>query len=71
VVNNFVIHEPSGELHVDTLKISPVEVQSATTDAEHTGKMKYKENESGTRSKYKDEDVKVKEKNGTTKTKDR
>ena len=72
VVNNYVIHEPGGDLHVDTLKIPPMEAQHATEPADdHTGKEKYKQNESGTKTKYKDEDVKVKEKNGVIKTKDR
>ena len=69
VVNNYVIHDPSGDVRVDTLKINSAPVPDM--DATHTGKVKYKENASGTKSKYKDDDVKIKDKDGVETVKDR
>ncbi len=74
VVNKLVVHNESGDLSVDTMKVNnvaPPPVTDQPVDDAHTGKVKYKENASGDKSKYKDEDVKVKEKNGVIKTKDR
>ena len=58
VVNNMVIHQPNGDLQLDTIKIN----QLQTTDP-GVGKVKYKEKENG-KIKYKDDEEKVKEKNG-------
>ena len=71
---SLVVHNESGDLSVDTMKVNnvaPPPVTDQPVDDAHTGKVKYKENASGDKSKYKDEDVKVKEKNGVIKTKDR
>ena len=72
VVNNYIIHDPSGDVRVDTIRINTA--TPATTpdmDASGTGKVKYKENARGTKSKYKDDEEKVKEKNGVEKIKER
>ena len=74
VVNNYVIHDPSGDVRVDTLRINdaPSPAATATADADGgTGKVKFKENARGTKSKYKDDDEKIKEKNGKEKIKER
>ena len=74
VVNNDVIHDESGDVRVDTVRINtvaPADNTGQVADDSHTGKVKYKENADGTKSKYKDEDEKVKEKNGVIKTKER
>ena len=74
VVNKLVTHEDNGDMSVDTVRINtlvPDKAIDQTADAGHTGKVKYKESADGTKSKYKDDDVKVKEKNGVIKTKER
>ncbi len=74
VVNRLVIHADNGEMSIDTEKIgtlAPDNTAGQATDESHTGKVKYKESADGTKTKYKDEDVKVKEKNGVIKTKER
>ena len=73
VVNNYVIHDPSGDVRVDTLRINTNTAPVNDMDATHTGtgKVKYKENASGTKSKYKDDDVKIKDKDGVETVKDR
>ena len=71
VVNNYVIHDPSGDVRVDTLRINTNTAPVTDMDASHTGKVKYKENASGTKSKYKDDDVKIKDKDGVETVKDR
>ena len=59
VVNNMVIHQPNGDLQLDTVKIS----QAQTSTDPGLGKEKYKEKANG-KIKYKDDEEKVKEKNG-------
>ena len=60
VVNNMVIHDPNGDMYLDTVKIS--QLQTTATDP-GLGKEKYKEKANG-KIKYKDDEEKVKERNG-------
>ncbi len=60
VVNNMVIHDPNGDLYLDTVKIN----QAPTTSTDPgVGKEKFKEKANG-KIKYKNDEEKVKEKNG-------
>ena len=72
VVNNYIIHDKSGDYRVDTVRINTVttvNAEPASTTPEHTGN--YKEKDKDNKSKIKTDDVKIKEKNGVTKIKAR
>ena len=68
IVNNALIHDESGAVRVDTVKIKTIAIPENPAP-EPAGK--FKEKQSDTKIKYKDEDVKIKEKNGVIKTRER
>jgi hypothetical protein len=66
IVNNFIIHDSTGTLRVDTLRLSSMGAEAReSVETDGVGKVKYKEKANG-KTKYKDDNVKVKEKNGVS-----
>jgi len=67
VVNNFIIHDSTGDFRLDTARYNtmqpPADNSSTTIVDDATGKAKYKEKANG-KVKYKDDEEKVKAKNG-------
>ncbi len=69
IVNNDLIHDPSGDIKVDTVKINAPEPATTTPAAQDDEN--YKEKRTANKTKIKTDDVKIKEKNGVIKTKER
>jgi len=66
IVNNFIIHDSTGTLRVDTIRLNSMGTAvRATIETDDVGKVKYKEKAKG-KVKYKDDHQKIKEKNGVT-----
>ncbi len=64
VVNNFIIHDSTGTMRVDTIRMNAMAGNMPTsTGGDEVGKVKYKEKANG-KIKYKDDNEKIKEKNG-------
>lgn len=74
IVNNNLIHDASGDFRVDTVKMSSPDTTTPTTVTTTTtveAEGNYKEKVKANKSKLKTDDVKVKEKNGVIKVKER
>ena len=66
VVNNYIIHDSTGTMRVDTIRLASMGTTAPTPkDGDDVGKVKYKEKANG-KTKYKDDNEKIKEKNGVT-----
>lgn len=66
VVNNYIIHDSTGTMRVDTIRLASMGTTTpAQTEGDGVGKIKYKEKANG-KTKYKDDNEKIKEKNGVT-----